>query len=142
MVFYNFFVKYCFFRKTCLVVKHLAPNSRIKKVILVCYLTRTLSLKSSQMRPQNSFLQFPQKLLLFPKKLFNIKYSAPNFCAEVRRWSQCPQITALGTKHRINYQRKLIPSFGKLSFNQKFKAKSVNCEQEKLHLNNKDNHAS
>ncbi len=29
--------------------------------------------KNGQMRPQNSFLQFLRKILLFPKKLFNMK---------------------------------------------------------------------
>ncbi len=34
---------------------------------------KPLSLKNGQICPQNCFLQFPQKILLFLKKLFNIK---------------------------------------------------------------------
>ncbi len=50
-----------------------------EKVILIFCLRRPLSLKNGQMRPQNSFLQFPQKILLSPKKLFNIKIFSIKF---------------------------------------------------------------
>ncbi len=45
----------------------------IKKITLIFRLRRPLSIKNDQMWPQNSFLQFPQKILLFLKKLFNMK---------------------------------------------------------------------
>ncbi len=44
-----------------------------KKVILIFCLISSLSLKNGQTFPQSSFLWFPQKILLFPKKLFNMK---------------------------------------------------------------------
>ncbi len=42
-------------------------------VKLTFCVTSPLSLKNGQMRPQNSFLQFPQKIFFIPRKLFNVK---------------------------------------------------------------------
>ncbi len=45
----------------------------IKKIMLIFGARRLLSLKNCQMRPQNSFSRFSQKILLFLKKLSNKK---------------------------------------------------------------------
>ncbi len=40
----------------------------------------TLALKNDQMRPQNSFLQFPQKILFFPNMFLPWRYLISNLC--------------------------------------------------------------
>ncbi len=76
--FSQFFQKILFFQKNCFIIKHLVSKSDKKSYI---HFSRKspLSLKNGQMRPQNSFSQFPQKILLFQKKFLTWKYLASNW---------------------------------------------------------------
>ncbi len=78
-----------FFQKTRFILKHPFTSFAIKKVILIFCLRDPLSRKNGRMRPQNSILQFPQKILLFLKKkkknYITRKYLASNFSLKKRR---------------------------------------------------------
>ncbi len=63
--FHNFFRKDYFFRKTCLIIKYPVLIRNKKK------LRRPLSQKNGQIRPQNSFLQYHQKTLLFSSRIIH-----------------------------------------------------------------------
>ncbi len=67
--FLHFFPKILLFPKNLFHNKTSVTKFVIKKIILIFCFRSPLSLKNGQMRPQNSFVQFPQKILLFPKKL-------------------------------------------------------------------------
>ncbi len=73
MDFSQFSLKIMLFSKNLFYDKTSVTWFMIKKVLLIFSLRRPLFLKNGQMSPQNSFLQFPQKILFFPKKLFKMK---------------------------------------------------------------------
>ncbi len=71
MVFRRFFRKYCFFWKTCVIIKYLVliPD----KKGFINFLCKTpLSLKNGQMSPKQFFV-VSRKYYFFQKKLFNMK---------------------------------------------------------------------
>ncbi len=68
--FFAVFSKILLFSKNLLYSKTSVTYFVIKKVILIFCLTSPLSLKNCQMRPQNSFLQCPQKTLIFNMNTF------------------------------------------------------------------------